>query len=658
MSTTTSSSSTSASAVRRLKQVYVEIPPSPLHTSRRSSVPSLPSHLSFNNVINHHKENTPLQAHVNEHAAGLPQKRKNDSSHWQATAKKSRKEDTMPQVHQDKDGDPVICCHHCRNKRSPSEIVQCTFLKPISSKNADGRRCTTVYCRKCLKNKYNEDSVQKVAASRGRKETGHIEAAYIFKCPKCCGHCGCWKCKHKDALKANEVSSQANHLPGRVNATSKDHGTTAAAKAKVHKPKTVPKVTWSPIPTRLKLEDAEDRIFIREFILRFSGVQGMTMTLTQQEELESIGSSHDPLDDDDEESTPVNWVSEACVKNIILSLIGALAAEEDSSATLVMENAIRDIRDAGANLTKIWAVLSSLRESLGRPDDSGRGRTAKGNGRGDDESSEDRIILEYPDPLAAPVNHNIRSTRSLATSGGFLVVTSSQMVPVIVGLIKTVMESHAIRVAIDEGIKEGREKNRESRELVRLENESWKSFEEKHKSDPSKIATERGIHKAKVQDIENASKVVSSAFLSRSGPFGSDQDGRIYWALTPGVHDRKYASDYIVSRLPNPPKPKKARNRKQRQRREEADAQELGEWSWFLAVWGKNPNENSDDDEPQWWGFWDPKEIRNLANWLTSKNDLQNGDGGGGSTREMKALVKEITDYANVLEWRMLGEDY
>ncbi|KAJ3733597.1 hypothetical protein DFJ43DRAFT_216290 [Lentinula guzmanii] len=660
MSATSSPSTLASTPSRRFREVYVEIPPSPFHTSCRTSQnSSIPSRLSFKNV-NHYKENTPLQTHISGPADILPRKRKAESSSLKSSTKKSRIEDTMPQVARDKEGELQSCCHHCRAKRISSEMIQCTFLIRSSSKNTVVHRCKTNYCRRCLNHKYSEEFKPIAADSHGQKENGHAEAAHIFKCPKCRGQCGCWRCKHKFTFKSNSESSRTHNLTEPINFRVKDFGNAAAVKKNAHKSIATPILTWLPVPAQLKLKDAEDRIFIREFVLRFSDMQGMSITKAQLEELEFIGGTLDSTDDGDEEDACVNWVSEACVKSLVLSLIGCLAAEEDSSATLVMKNAMKDIRNSGVNLTKIWAILSSLRTNMGRPEVS-EGRIQREENHGsDDESSEDRIIFEFPDPLPAPANHNIRSTRSITTDT-LPVVDSSQMVPVIVGLIETVLESHAIRIALDDGTKEGKEKHQESRELVKLENELWKRLETRYKSDPSKIKIERQAHKSKIQAFESVARIISSAFLPRSGPLGSDPEGRVYWALTPGVSDREYALDYIISRLPNARKSKRPRNRKQRHRKDNEDSQALREWSWFLAVWGKKPHENGaqcEDEEPQWWGFWDPAEIRKLADWLSITNGSQTDDSsGGGSTSVLKTLVNGITNYANLLEWRILEEE-
>ncbi|KAE9411185.1 hypothetical protein BT96DRAFT_982958 [Gymnopus androsaceus JB14] len=555
--------------------------------------------------------------------------------------------------------DALINCHHCRVKRDPSDIVQCTF-HICRTANATKTRCTLKYCRNCLKKKYNEDLDAITTTTRGQRETGHAEDAYIFKCPKCRGQCSCWRCKKRiasqtaaaltKATKTKETQSQS--VPGSVNIG--------------RPPKPLVPPIWSIISTQLSFKDAEDRIFIREFVQRFSNLRGMTIPKAQLQELEFIGGTNDQNDSNDDE-VYTNWVSETCVRSLVLSLIGVLAAEEESSATLAMKNTMKDIRNSGVNLTKIWAVLATLRAALGPPDKVSE--TDKVDEHGDDESSEDRIILDYPDPSPPPANHSGRSTRSVSTDA-FPVVHAAQMIPVILGLIETVLESHAVRTELEEGTKDGREKFRESRECIKLENESWdqlrKSLEEAQEPDVLKIKAERQAHKLKITGLENAAKVIASAFIPRFTPLGSDSDGRIYWALTPGVYDREYALDYIASRQPQGPKSKKPRNRKHRVQKEESDRKALKEWTWFLAVWGTEPTAMgaSATADKQWWGFWDPVEIHRLAEWISVTNDLKTtGDPSSGrpaasrTVEGLKTLVKNIAEYATLLEWRAQGEE-
>ncbi|KAF9070065.1 hypothetical protein BDP27DRAFT_1324227 [Rhodocollybia butyracea] len=654
-----SSTPSSSSTTWRFKQVYVEIPPSPLHSHHRASLPILPSRLSFN-----HKENTPLKASITKQADAQPIKRKSEPSDAQPPSKK-------PKVGEDANmaqASELINCHQCKVKRPPSDILQCTFT--ICRNPTKPHRCSTKYCRNCLRKHYNEALDTITTTTQGHKEPGHADAAYIFKCPKCRGQCNCWKCRHKHASNTEPTSAKGVILKEtqkqpKPKVNDKPTGTGSAQKhvERVPKPIVIPDISWVKIPTLLSLKDAEDRIFIREFFLRFSGMRGMSITKAQLEELECIGGM--PPENESEKEGYSRWVTEICVRSLVLSLIGALAAEEDSSATLSMKNAMKDIRSSGVNMSKIWVILSSLRTALGRPEKPLEAELLEVDS--DAESSEDRIILEFPDPSPPPANTNARSTRTRSTTADALtVVHTAQMIPVILGLIETVLESHAVRVELEEGTKAGREKFRESRDCLKLENESWdalkKSLEEAQVPDPSKIKIARLTHKSRAQAVESAAKVIASSYLPRFTQLGSDPGGRTYWALTPGVYDREYASEYITSRLPQAPKSKKARNRKFRQQKDQASRKALQEWSWFLAVWGNHPSNEATGDKAQWWGFWDPVEIHKLADWVSVVNGLKtNGSveatAASRSSEGLKNLVKGITEYATVLEWRIQGED-
>jgi hypothetical protein len=138
--------------------------------------------------------------------------------------------------------------------------------------------------------------------------------------------------------------------------------------------------------------------------------------------------------------------------------------------------------------------------------------------------------------------------------------------------------------------------------------------------------------------IDDALKVASYANIPRISPLGRDIEGRIYWALTPGMNEREDALDLLHSCS-------QGRTHKSRSRRKplvpsEEDRSALRKWSWFVAVWGKRPpivertlveesddsdgeEEEDDDDDEQWWGFWEPEEIMKLASWVHFKAGLE-----------------------------------
>jgi hypothetical protein len=97
----------------------------------------------------------------------------------------------------------------------------------------------------------------------------------------------------------------------------------------------LPKVKWTAVPTFISRQDAEARIQVREFLLRFSNVVKISRAFL--EELERIGGSDDSLEQD--EDNLVDWVSEACVKAIVIGLL-ELHTHEDSEATEVSKKKV------------------------------------------------------------------------------------------------------------------------------------------------------------------------------------------------------------------------------------------------------------------------------------------------------------------------------
>jgi hypothetical protein len=86
----------------------------------------------------------------------------------------------------------------------------------------------------------------------------------------------------------------------------------------------------------------------------------------------------------------------------------------------------------------------------------------------------------------------------------------------------------------------------------------------------------------------------------------------------------------------------------------ETQRSRMHNWSEFLVVWGRNPTEqrtrprdgvapsegNSDEG---WWGFWRPRDITKLAQWLEATYS---------KTRDHEILVSKLKDYAELLKWK------
>lgn len=84
---------------------------------------------------------------------------------------------------------------------------------------------------------------------------------------------------------------------------------------------------------------------------------------------------------------------------------------------------------------------------------------------------------------------------------------------------------------------------------------------------------------------------------------------------------------------------------------DESRREELWNWNWFVAVWGRRPEgavvapdphhdedggDTTDDEEDEdedghagserWWAFWQPADIRNLSRWIAHRHDLDHED--------------------------------
>ena len=99
---------------------------------------------------------------------------------------------------------------------------------------------------------------------------------------------------------------------------------------KAKMPKPLPSPKWTPVPTSMTQTEADDRIFIREFVLRFSDLLDPAIAKTYSEELEFI--SGRTLKQDEELDT---WVSEACIRAIFLGLLGLLSKNLEDNTSRV-----------------------------------------------------------------------------------------------------------------------------------------------------------------------------------------------------------------------------------------------------------------------------------------------------------------------------------
>ncbi|EKM74655.1 hypothetical protein AGABI1DRAFT_80849 [Agaricus bisporus var. burnettii JB137-S8] len=605
-----------------------------------------------------------------------------------------------------------IYCHQCSKKRDPKEKdpEKDKPKEKSREKPPRQRRCVAKYCKFCLKNRYDVEFDDVVNAARNaRFEPGHIDSAgYFYRCPKCSDTCNCPRCRKSKGLepmgfpapKPSASKSKADrqskkHANGDSASTAK--GAKGPRKPKV---KPLPIVEWTPVPVRLPLYEAEARFHIREFVLRFADLFEPSLPRTNLEELEEIGGGrHQGRDEHDD---MVSWVSEFCVKSIIVGLLNLLAKELQGPLSLAIKNAVKEIRNLGVNLNKIWPVLATLRDSPPPPDPllfTSPHSTLPG--------SSSPFTFTFPDPLSPPSSLDIRTIRSTRTNAttdnyGIHIAYSAQMVPVVEALMEDVLMTTAVREELEEGVREGmKETIKEQKEAVKRETERWdvvrKSMETrvKLKAQILENRAKREYHKLKNVSLENSLKTLVPKYAARFTPLGMDSEDRVYWILSPGVSEREAAQDFIMSCSSDDKLIKSNRKKivmKKARVLNMEERIEMRSWSWFLAVWGKRPEdaavgsggqeeeEEEDKDREGWWGFYEPLEILKLSEWISMKAGLddENKDSNISATttvplsaslhslhphpqqklQELKNLVEELRAFAVLLEWRCREDKY
>jgi len=262
--------------------------------------------------------------------------------------------------------------------------------------------------------------------------------------------------------------------------------------------------------------------------------------------------------------------------------------------------------------------------------------------------------FDMPDPLPPPTSMPIYQTRRGTVldpaAEGVRVGRSAQLIPIITFLIDEIVACcKTMKANLDGGISEGKETVKQVKDALNKENERWKVEKDKAKGKTGKEARE--AHKQKINDLEHAQRILAYGNTLRFGPLGTDEDGRVYYALSPGLADRE-AALWLIDGKGNQ-KLKKGRKQgggftyvDERQRKE------LMNWSWFVAVWGKKPanakvedeDEILDNDNEQWWGFWEPEQIKNLSQWIA----VRNGFDGDAPTARPAAVSRVRADSESV----------
>jgi hypothetical protein len=199
------------------------------------------------------------------------------------------------------------------------------------------------------------------------------------------------------------------------------------------------------------------------------------------------------------------------------------------------------------------------------------------------------------------------------------------------------------------------------------------------------------MHKRKLTDIDYALDLISVSYTSRCTPLGTDLDGRIYWALTPGFAEFEASRDLLAAGDEDTKKDGRRKTARRAQVSSVPNAGRRGEmvdWPFLLAVWGRPPAgvevmrrvRGDGDDEAEvdydndeyWWGFWNPADVLKLAEWIAMTHNLDedadqstsrtqsSGKQKKGSTparSSLLALVTSLREHSKLLEWRVRNVD-
>ncbi|KAJ2922753.1 hypothetical protein H1R20_g14379, partial [Candolleomyces eurysporus] len=575
-------------------------------------------------------------------------------------------------------------CHQCCKKRDLSATIQCTWLEARTTGKSTvpkQRRCISKYCKPCLQNRYGEDL--ETWLSNRKWEEGHVEnvgytfAAETYATARAAESPRGW---NPSGMSTRVVASaQADHLrrtmkkapesaPVKKEKQTKDKSASAQPKKRVRKskPKVLPSVKWTHIASALSQSEVEERMNIREFVLRFNELSDCGLSKPHLEELEQINGKYNGQDGHD----PTSWVSDACAKSVILMLLENRHADIAKTS----EVAVKNMRNIGFSLSKVYSTLLEWQESVIE--------TTETSSSSDDVSNDSFSIAEPLPPSEHFFAQARRSTRTMTSTlpNSVAIHSSAQLIPVILSLIDLTLQMASIREALEEGPKTTREISRQAREALKLEGERWdvvKKQQEQAK-DKAFFQEAKRLHRDIVAALERSSDIAQSESLQRFAPLGSDSEGRVFYALSPGNAEREAAyefTDLLAGDLPN-----NARLKKKGRTLKPEEREDLYDWSWMILVWGKKPpsaftptkeDEDSDvemdEDADAWWCFHEPEDIKKLAEWLVIDNDLEEKEEKGSNSKaaslspeqaSLKQLVSSLKDFGSLLEWRSRDDKY
>lgn len=119
----------------------------------------------------------------------------------------------------------------------------------------------------------------------------------------------------------------------------------APRKKQAPKVKPPPAISWKKLRVNLPVSEVEARMYIREFVVRFFYGES-SISKTHMEELEEIAGKAKGREDEEE---MVGWVSDQCVKSVVLRLLEILADQEINGGIQKVSAVFEEVYDVRAN---------------------------------------------------------------------------------------------------------------------------------------------------------------------------------------------------------------------------------------------------------------------------------------------------------------------
>ncbi|KAG8692244.1 hypothetical protein FRC08_009911 [Ceratobasidium sp. 394] len=394
---------------------------------------------------------------------------------------------------------------------------------------------------------------------------------------------------------------------------------------------TIKQPKWASISTAVSYDEVMERMQLREFLARFQPLTKFT-----QAHLDTLSRLTVPT---------YQYLPRVTLKAALLALLDLVGVDGSPNIRRGCQTAIKHVRAAKGDLHIIWDSLAELRRTsyskLPDPEAPPNDADDYSDEQSDDEDESKGRVTRQTSKLAR-LSQPALPPRD--DSLDFELVCGAQFLPILVFLAETALQTPSVRSDIDAGLRTlGSAAHKSYVAKTAEEKERWAKQRRQFATSLSALEETKAKEKAakggkaprgdaltltKIKEVKAKRKVAETkhqrtlrsltvaynlelrACTSRGTFLGSDRSGRQFFALA------------------SPPKSIRGGDR-------------WDNWSTFIACWGKREG----GSKPNWYGFDDPTELRNLAATL--------GGASSGPAGNIDSLVKSLLNFAEFLEDRM-----